>query len=68
MSHTDSRATVRELKADLERLSNDRNAVRDRRDWGTFASRKTVHAFKRAGNKTRRYRNQAAITRDLADN
>jgi hypothetical protein len=65
MSRTDSRAAIRELKADLERNRADRNAVRDRRSWGTFASHKTVRALKRAGNKTRRYQGRREITRDL---
>jgi hypothetical protein len=65
MSHTDKRATIRELRADLEGNRADRNAVRDRRNWGTFASHRTVRVLKRAGNKTRRYQGHREITRDL---
>lgn len=67
MSRTDSRATTRELRADLERNAADRNAVRDRRNWGTFASHKAVRVLKQAGNKTRRYQDRRVIARDLVE-
>lgn len=67
MSRTDTRATLRELKADLERRKENPDAVRDRRNWGTFASRKTARTLKRAGNKSRRYRGRHEINRGLAE-
>jgi hypothetical protein len=67
MSRTDSRMTIRELKAALAIVKSrgNGNAERDRKNWGTFASHKTVRVFKRADRRRVRHQGKRQTAREI---
>lgn len=62
MSHTDSRTTIRELRAALARRKADPGAERDRKNWGSTAMDAIV---KRRAVRKRRYSARRAIRDEL---